>query len=220
MFLWYFQTWPNGWVWQKIRMKIVYAYKQGDWHTTFSKCLNVPRSTIRSIIKNYEETHSFEKKIRTVRKRLITERMKRKIVREYSLTLKVHQNNINKNITNSNLKPKRYFFIFTIKYSIMLWWQKGVKHLMYILSKTQDRKCPSYLKNNFVDEFRWPPGNCISKVNKNRIKFLHQEHKHYINRRRVYQLSSLIKICWIKGKYSTPTNVSNTQNTTYYYGTK
>lgn len=62
-------------------MKIVDVYKQGDGNTTLSKCLNIPR-WINSWY--YQVVHCVENKLRTGRKRLIFERMERKIVRDVS----------------------------------------------------------------------------------------------------------------------------------------
>lgn len=69
---------------KKLQMKIVDMYKQDDGYTTLSKHLNVPGSTICSIIKKYTKTDCVENKLRTGRKQLFSERMKRKIVRGVS----------------------------------------------------------------------------------------------------------------------------------------
>lgn len=91
-----------------------------------------------------------------------------------------------------------HFYIQIFNHAVM---EKCVKHLMYILSKTQDRKFASYLKNNVVHEFTWPLGNCISKANKkNKIKFLHQGHKHYTQLQEGLSPVEFNKNCWIKGK--------------------
>lgn len=58
--------------------KIFDAYKQSDGYLALSKRFNIPRSTIRSIIKKYE-THCVQNKLKTGRKWSIYERMEREI---------------------------------------------------------------------------------------------------------------------------------------------
>lgn len=71
-------------------MKIVYAYKQVDRYTTLSKRFNFPRSTIQRIIKKYK-AHCVDYNFR---KRLISERMKKKIVRDVSKNSQLMAKNI------------------------------------------------------------------------------------------------------------------------------
>ena len=63
----------------KLRMKIVYAYKQDYGYTTLFNCFDIPRSTIQSIIKKFNTTHCIENILWIGRKRLISEITERKI---------------------------------------------------------------------------------------------------------------------------------------------
>lgn len=65
-------------VWIKI-----YAYKHDNRHTLLSKYLNVPRTTIPSIIKKNKGTYCVENKIRT--EKLMSDRIEKKSVRDVSM---------------------------------------------------------------------------------------------------------------------------------------
>ncbi len=64
-----------------LRMKIVKVYKDDKIYTTLSKQFEVSRTAVRYIIKN-DEFHTVENRPRTGRKRKISPRLERKIVRD------------------------------------------------------------------------------------------------------------------------------------------